>query len=296
VELDFTNPMDDNTDRLDFLEANYPKNLNEVSRKWLSKLLQKELTAHSLSKVLEAGVTAYACSTAARPAISLHTASHRFVLAALKLRCSDAAIFDIKYAAGVSGPASICLEYAKETETNREFAMGADMYKKEIFFFNDMYKQVAAVMTIPEAIGVFIDPEKPDEFFCIAMEDLNLSNYAIDQIEGIDIEACKQLGSMTAKFHAAFWEHVLLKDDVVCAGKPDAAAIFFEGWAVAAMVRPASRPGFCLRCVLQRARCAHGTGVLSCAAAGRALWLRRGARADHPGGLGLVRRPRPAEV
>ena len=38
------------------------------------------------------------------------------------------------------------------------------------------------------------------------------------------------------RFHAAFWEHALLKDDVVCAGKPDAAAIFFEGWAVAASV------------------------------------------------------------
>ena len=135
-------------------------------------------------------------------------------------------------------------------------------------------------MTIPEPIGVFIDPEKPEEFYCLAMDDLNLSNDSIDQIVGITIEDCKQLGSMAAKFHAAFWEHPLLKNDIVCKvaqgdtcetesfscapvwfgwiisdgiygggerhendtithgyckGVPDAAAVFFEGWAVAAM-------------------------------------------------------------
>ena len=51
------------------------------------------------------------------------------------------------------------------------------------------------------------------------MEDLNLKNDSIDQIEGVTIEDCKKLGSMAARFHAAFWEHALLKDDVVCAGK-----------------------------------------------------------------------------
>lgn len=210
---DKENPLDSQVystdkERRDFLQDNYPKSLGAVSRKWLSALLQKELTAHSVSKILEAGVT------------------------------SDAAIFDIEYAAGVSGPASICLKYAKSTESNREFAMGADMYKKELFFFNNFYQEVAAVMTIPEPIGVFIDPEKPEEFYCLAMDDLNLSNDSIDQIVGITIEDCKQLGSMAAKFHAAFWEHPLLKNDIVCKGVPDAAAVFFEGWAVAAMTTP----------------------------------------------------------
>ena len=176
-------------DRKAFLQANYPKTISDVSKEWLSELLQKKLTAHSVLKVLDAGVT------------------------------SDAAIFALEYAAGESGPASICLKYAKETESNREFAMGANMYAKELFFFNNICQAVAAVMTIPETIGVFIDDEKPDEFYCIAMEDLNLKNDSIDQIEGVTIEDCKKLGSMAARFHAAFWEHALLKDDVVCAGK-----------------------------------------------------------------------------
>lgn len=38
-------------------------------------------------------------------------------------------------------------------------------------------------MNIPKLIGVFKDKELPEEFFCIAMEDLNVANDAIDQIK-----------------------------------------------------------------------------------------------------------------
>jgi hypothetical protein len=57
-------------DRKAFLQANYPKTISDVSKEWLSELLQKKLTAHSVLKVLDAGVT------------------------------SDAAIFALEYAAG----------------------------------------------------------------------------------------------------------------------------------------------------------------------------------------------------
>jgi thiamine kinase-like enzyme len=33
-----------------------------------------------------------------------------------------------------------------------------------------------------------------------------------------------------AHFHAAFWNHPLLQEDIVCKGDPDACAIFFEQW------------------------------------------------------------------
>lgn len=46
--------------------------------------------------------------------------------------------------------------------------------------------------------GVFIDPVKPDEFFCIAMEDMLASHTAIDQIAGLSYEEVLQLADMAA--------------------------------------------------------------------------------------------------
>ena len=42
-----------------------------------------------------------------------------FIAACLSIR--------LEYAAGSDGPSSICLKYAKATESNRVFAMGGDM-------------------------------------------------------------------------------------------------------------------------------------------------------------------------
>ena len=82
--------------------------------------------------------------------------------------------------------------------------------------------------------GVFKDKELPEEFFCIAMEDLNVANDAIDQIKGMTLEECGQLAKMAAAFHASFWEHPLLKEEIVSMGNPEAAAVFFEPWSVLA--------------------------------------------------------------
>jgi hypothetical protein len=157
---------DSPVDRDTYLQQHYPRSPDDVTTEWLGYLLDKKLTGHHVIKILEAGVT------------------------------SDAAIFGVEYAAGNSGPASVCLKYAKATESNRVFAMGGDMYKKELFFFQEMYEEVAKVMAIPTLVGVFIDEEKPEEFFCIAMEDLNLGHEAIDQIKGITFDECGQLAKM----------------------------------------------------------------------------------------------------
>jgi hypothetical protein len=78
---DKENPLDSQVystdkERRDFLQDNYPKSLGAVSRKWLSALLQKELTAHSVSKILEAGVTSCGCRTIARPGIAAARTVH----------------------------------------------------------------------------------------------------------------------------------------------------------------------------------------------------------------------------
>jgi hypothetical protein len=48
-----------------------------------------------------------------------------------------------------------------------------------------MHDTVSKVLSIPSIIAVFSDAEKPDEFFCIAMEDMLEKHTAIDQIAGL---------------------------------------------------------------------------------------------------------------
>jgi hypothetical protein len=191
-----------------FLQANYPKAVGDITADWLAALLETDVTGMEVIKVLEAGVT------------------------------SDAVIVGLTYGAGAGGPASICLKYAKGTQEGRDFAMGGNMYKKELFFFKNLHKEVSSVMSIPKMVGVLIDEDKPEEFFCIAMEDLLPTCDPVDQITGLSVAEAANLADMAAAFHANFWEAPVLKDDIVCAGKPDACAVFFEGWAMATLVTP----------------------------------------------------------
>ena len=119
----------------------------------------------------------------------------------------DAAILALKYAEGSTGPETIVLKYAKDLEANRVLAQEANMYEKETFFYRELHRSAAAaaagsartsapnarwcslvepVLPVPGVIDVFVDPEKPKEFFCIAMEDLNSTGFeTCDQIVGM---------------------------------------------------------------------------------------------------------------
>ena len=61
----------------------------------------------------------------------------------------DAAIFNLSYAEGSSGPASIVLKYAKSLEGNRQIALEANMYEKETFFYKELHDLVGRVLPIP---------------------------------------------------------------------------------------------------------------------------------------------------
>ena len=136
---------------------------------------------------------------------------------------SDAAIFALEYAPGGSGPPSVCVKYAKGNESNRVFAQGGMMYEKEIMFYQQLESVVSASgMPIPGVIAVFVDPEKPKEFFCIVMDDMGIDHDAMDQIKGITLNEQKELVSVACKLHAAFWDHPVLKHPTICNGKPEA--------------------------------------------------------------------------
>ena len=139
-------------DRDAFLQAHYPKNLAGVTTQWLAALMNCTLLGHDVKKVLEAGVT------------------------------SDAAVLGLQYGPGAAGPNTIVLKYAKASEMNREVAQSAMMYEKEILFYQQLAPIVmAAGMPIPEVLSVFVDKDKPKEFYCIAMQDLSAEHDPIDQ-------------------------------------------------------------------------------------------------------------------
>ncbi len=80
-------------------------------------------------------------------------------------------------------------------------------------------------------IDVFIDPEKPKEYFCIGMEDLNVSGFeTCDQITGMKWNDCMLMAEYVGKFHAKYWQSDILRHPVICSGKPEVAAVWFEIW------------------------------------------------------------------
>ena len=60
-------------------------------------------------------------------------------------------------------------------------------------------------MPTPALIGTFKDPEKPEEFFCIAMEDLSVEYDAMPGKDGITKAEAILMAKQAARMHAHFW-------------------------------------------------------------------------------------------
>lgn len=116
----------------------FPRDLASVSPEWLSSVLGTEVVSFE-STPLEQGVL------------------------------SDLGIVKLTYAEGSTGPVSVVCKFAKGLDTSRGSAVGTDAYIKEIKFFETLGKEVP--FRSPECLGLFRDAEKPNEFFCIVMED-----------------------------------------------------------------------------------------------------------------------------
>ena len=116
----------------------FPRELAAVTTGWLSSVLNKEVTAFDTTP-LEQGVL------------------------------SDLGIVALTYADGPSaGPASVVLKFAKGLDESRASAVASDSYRKEIQFFETLGKEVP--FRSPECIALFRDKDKPNEYFCIVME------------------------------------------------------------------------------------------------------------------------------
>ena len=122
------------------------------------------------------------------------------------------------------------LKYAKSIEANRQLATSTRMYEKECHFYTKLHAMMGDVLPIADCLGVYVDPEKPDEFFCIAMEDLSVDFEPCDQIVGITWQECSKLAEKTAQMHAAFWEHDCLKQDLIGGKGERSCNIWYEPW------------------------------------------------------------------
>ena len=91
-----------------------------------------------------------------------------------------------------------------------------------------LHSSMGKVVPIADCLGVYVDAEKPDEFFCIAMEDLSVDFEPCDQVVGISWQECNAMAKKVGEMHAAFWEHDCLKQDII--GGRGKCCIWFESW------------------------------------------------------------------
>ena len=166
----------------------------------IARLLDASVTGFTVSRVLEAGVTA------------------------------DAAVFALEYAGVVDGPTSIVLKYAKIMEASRELAQSASMYEKEVTFYTELYDEVSKVVPVPKLYGTFVDPDKPKEYFCIAMENLTEHSHPLEQVAGVSAKLLGEIGQSVAKLHATYWEHPMLKEDLYSGGDANVCRPWWSNW------------------------------------------------------------------
>jgi hypothetical protein len=107
----------------------------------------------------------------------------------------------------------------KGLEVARQMALGAGAYKRECEF----YTRLAAdcpLQTV-EVYGVWRDAEKPDEWFCIAMANMNTANQVFDCAKGITWAESTNILMLAAKLHAKYFQSDVLKQDWLSCAGPD---------------------------------------------------------------------------
>ena len=63
-------------------------------------------------------------------------------------------------------------------------------------------------MRSPKCLATFKDKEKPDEWFCIVLEDMNTIGYTVmNQIDGLTLEQTRNLFVPITKMHGMYWKH-----------------------------------------------------------------------------------------
>ena len=159
-----------------------PKNPNEITVDWLTKVLQQKGTISSSGAVTEVK----------RKSIGEGVGM-----------MSGVEILELKYSHDVSdAPSSLVIKYPTDNEANREIANQFNVYKREVRSFQEIVPQNPAAS--PE---VYLADIEGDSDFIILLEDL--SDYRLgDQVIGATLEESQLALQEVAKQHATFWGKV----------------------------------------------------------------------------------------
>lgn len=102
-------------------------------------------------------------------------------------------------------------------------------YEKEIKVYRDLHSDIN--LKLPEIYGVWTDPAAPNEWFCIAMEDLCVKNDVCNQIVGMTYEDQFNLITDIANFNGENYHNThLLEMDWIKPQDPDVFKPWFGAW------------------------------------------------------------------
>lgn len=109
-------------------------------------------------------------------------------------------------------------------------AVGAHSYKKECEFYSSLTK--SSPLQLVNVYGVWRDTEKPDEWFCIAMEDVSPDNDVFNCVKGITIADAQDIVKIAARLHGHYFQSTDLELDWLSGAGPDGTYHhFYATWA-----------------------------------------------------------------
>ena len=185
----------------------FPRDLATVTSEWLTLVLGEEVSTFD-STPLEMGVLSDL------GLIKLNYKSYKPKISQVDnptFESTDPKGSGKKNVSKGGPPASVVIKFAKGLDASRDGAVDGGAYKKELVFFEDLANSFP--VRCPNVLATFKDADKPDEYFCIVMEDMLAAGYRVmDQITGISWDECIGLCEPVTTMHAKFWESPLLDE------------------------------------------------------------------------------------
>jgi hypothetical protein len=167
---------DNPEDKANDMEEDFPRNADDITNEWLSKVLGGTVTGYETTFLEGAGLS---------DAFKLHPITYDGY-------DSDA-------------PSSVVVKVASPNKNIREFALRGNAYSKELNFYKHLAMDVP--INSPKVYGCFSDGSGRSEHFIIVMEDLTAHSKVFDQVDDPPNEAfSRKIALEAAKMHAKFWE------------------------------------------------------------------------------------------
>ena len=117
-------------------------------------------------------------------------------------------VFNLRYADGIEGPASLFVKSTKTIPEIVELCKATGVYAKEVYFYRDLNRKVSEVIRVPQCFAIFTDSEDATcSQFCIVMEDFSADEWTpFEQMTNpMTFDDMSDFMTVLAKLHAHFW-------------------------------------------------------------------------------------------